>query len=527
MPANTLRSGQGFTATSSLVAGWPVKQPICPKGHFRPFHYWSQFVSFPPMSPEPVPFRSRQIGLQIASVALMLALIPGAALAHASEQGFVLLMPTGVYILAGTTAVALTIFLVAVVPGGALKAAFRPQSLMRGRSRVWARHVTSCLSLGLLLWLIWVGWTGPGDPLSNPLPLFVWTLWWIGFVTLQGLFANFWAWVNPWTGPVAVTRALLSLRPFLRLPTSLGHLPALVTFLALVSLLLADPAPADPDRLAGYVFGYWLFTYVAMLVFGPRWRYRGDGIAMLMRVYSQMNLFGRTGRNIALGLPGWQVLRRATPPFGVAIFILLLLGSGSFDGVNETFWWLDLLGLNPLEFPGRSAVIRQTLVGLFVANLALITVFALSIRLGLMLAQKGGQERMALMPVFCLFAPSILPIALGYHIAHYLPGFLVDAQYALAAASDPMGTGADLLGLGQFYVTTGFFNTQSSVRVIWLSQAGAVVGGHILAVMLAHGLAVRQFGEGRKAVLAGVPLALFMVLYTLFGLWLLASPRGV
>ena len=206
----------------------------------------------------------------------------------------------------------------------------------------------------------------------------------------------------------------------------------------------------------------------------------------------------------------------------MAIFILLLLGSGSFDGLNETFWWLDLLGLNPLEFPGRSAVIRQTLAGLFISNLALVMVFALSIRLGLTLAQ----EQMALTKAVCLFAPSILPIALGYHIAHYLPGFLVDGQYALAAASDPLGTGADLLGLGQFYVTTGFFNSQSSVRVIWLSQAGAVVGGHILAVMLAHGLAVRQFGKARKAVLVGAPLALFMVLYTLFGLWLLASPRG-
>ena len=30
---------------------------------------------------------------------------------------------------------------------------------------------------------------------------------------------------------------------------------------------------------------------------------------------------------------------------------------------------------------------------------------------------------------------------------------------ALAAASDPFATGADYLGLGTYYVTTGFFNT--------------------------------------------------------------------
>jgi len=138
--------------------------------------------------------------------------------------------------------------------------------------------------------------------------------------------------------------------------------------------------------------------------------------------------------------------------------------------------------------------------------------------------------RLGLGRAFCLFAPSILPIALGYHIAHYLPSFLVDAQYALAAATDPMARGADYLGLGSFYVTTGFFNTQASVRLIWLTQAGAVVTGHILAVILAHAIALRHFGSERNAAinasLSQVPLAIFMILYTFFGLWLLASPRG-
>ena len=104
---------------------------------------------------------------------------------------------------------------------------------------------------------------------------------------------------------------------------------------------------------------------------------------------------------------------------------------------------------------------------------------------------------------------------------------LVDGQYALVALSDPLGRGHDLLGLGEFYVTTGFFNTPASVRAIWLSQAGAVVAGHVVSVMLAHGNAVRAFGSGRRAALSQAPLVLFMVAYTVFGLWLLASPRGL
>ncbi|MDB4223822.1 hypothetical protein N9850_08615, partial [Granulosicoccus sp.] len=103
---------------------------------------------------------------------------------------------------------------------------------------------------------------------------------------------------------------------------------------------------------------------------------------------------------------------------------------------------------------------------------------------------------------------------------------MVNAQYALVAASDPMKSGADFLDLGTFYVTTGFFNTHHTVHIIWLLQAGTVVLGHLLSVLLTHSLAVKLWGNGRAAVISQIPLAIFMVFYTFLGLWLLASPRG-
>ena len=69
-------------------------------------------------------------------------------------------------------------------------------------------------------------------------------------------------------------------------------------------------------------------------------------------------------------------------------------------------------------------------------------------------------------------------------------------------------------------------STQDTVRAIFLTQAGAVVAGHMLAIILSHAIAVREFGSARRAVLSQAPLAVFMVLYTFFGLWLLAAPRG-
>lgn len=449
--------------------------------------------------------------------------MPGKAMAHASEQGFVLLLPTQAYIMAGTATVALTVLLLAILPGRVQLAVFSPVNLVRIPRLPFLRAVASTLAFALLVFLVWAGLEGPRDPLANPLPLFVWTVWWVGFVTVQGVFGDLWRWVNPWSGPVAITRTALGVRPVWRYPRALGHLPAIGTFLGFAAVLMADPAPADPARLAVIVSVYWAVTFFAALAFGPRWMVRGEGLTALMRSYARLGLFGRRGRKVAVGLTGWKILAGPVPPTGLAVFALIVLGCGSFDGLNETFWWLARIGVNPLEFPGRSAVVAQNVIGLLAMNVALVACFALSVRLGLWLAGDAMPFRLG----FRLFALSVLPIALGYHVAHYLTSFLVDGQYALAAATDPLAVGADYLGLGTFYVTTGFFNTQDSVRVIWLSQAGAVVAGHVLAVMLAHALALRAFGSNRRAALSQAPLAVFMIGYTLFGLWLLASPRGL
>ncbi len=450
-----------------------------------------------------------------------LPLFSAQALAHASDQGLTLLLPTDLYISSGVAAVILTVVLLAALPDRAAEAAFTSVALVR-----WWRPrlpvVTSCLSALLFLWLMSVGLTGSRDPLSNPLTLSIWTIWWIALVSLQGLIGNLWKWINPWTGPVAVLRQL-GFQPFLRLPVQIGHGMAIVTFLGFGLFLMADIAPADPGRLANFAGGYWLFTLLAILAFGPRWMLRAEGISVLMRNYAGIAPFGRKRRTLAAGLWGWKVLQARVPPLGLAIFMVIMLGSGSFDGLNETFWWLGFLGINPLEFPGRSAVVTQNVVGLLLANAILLGVFAITIWFGLRLIRSD----MPLTRGIAIFAPSILPIALGYHIAHYYASFLVEGQYAMVALNDPFATGADLLGLGTFYVTTGFFNTPDSVRLIFLTQAGAVVLGHVLAVLLAHALAVRHFGTNARAAISQAPLALFMIGYTFFGLWLLASPRGV
>ncbi len=468
-----------------------------------------------------IPARNRHAAAAIC-LAVAALLSPASAFAHTSEQAFVLLLPTSLYTAAGVSVVALTIIVISALPHGAARTIFASVTL-GAQPRIGLENATSLLSTVLLAFLLWTGFSGPRNPLENLLPLTVWTLWWMGFICLQAVFGDLWHWLNPWTGIYRLLAPLWGGRTFLPLPARLGDWPGVAAFFVFVCFMLADIAPDDPARLAWAVAVYWLFTFFGMILFGSDvWLARAECLTMILRRYAQLAVFARERNRLRAGLPGWRLANAEPASHAGAVLVICILGTGSFDGLNETFWWLAWIGINPLEFPGRSAVVIPTIAGVLAANLALVLLFAIVVGTGLRMAGTGASFREA----FGLLALAILPIALGYHVAHYLTAFLVQAQYAAAALTDPFATGADLLGLGNFYVTTGFFNTRDTVEIIWLSQAGAVVLGHVLSVLVGHAQATRLFAARRQAFASQIPLALFMILYTLFGLWLLATPRG-
>jgi len=457
----------------------------------------------------------------LVPVCLAVGLLPTAALSHAAEQGFVLLLPTDVYITAGVSAFVLTVILVALMPGRFSQRLFTPLALPQLPLPGWLPRVTSLLSTLVFLALAAIGLAGPYDPLSNLLPLMIWTVFWIGVLGLHALVGCFWRWIDPWAGLCALLFPAGA--PPLRLPGRVGVWPAVLLFGLFVSFSIADPVPMDPERLAVLALGYWAFTFAGMALFGEaRWRASFEFFSVLFDMLSQISPL-RLGPGAGLGVPGWAAVRNPGVSVSLAMFCLVLLGSGSFDGLNETFWWLVRIGVNPLDFPGRSTILWETVAGFIGTNLALIAVFCVCVVLGCRLAGAGGP------PVGLAFrrlALSTLPIALGFHIAHYLTTAMIDGQYVLAALTDPFATGADYLGFGEIRVVVGFLRDAEIVRVIWLAQATVIVLAHVIAVLIANAIARDMFTTPGQARLAELPLSLFMVGYTLFGLWLLAAARG-
>jgi hypothetical protein len=125
-----------------------------------------------------------------------------------------------------------------------------------------------------------------------------------------------------------------------------------------------------------------------------------------------------------------------------------------------------------------------------------------------------------------VFVLALIPIACGYHFAHYLPVLLVDVQYALRAASDPFARGWDLFGTRERHVVTSLLSDPSRVYAIWHAQVALIVAAHVAGVVIAHGLALARGPLASSPLRGQLPLLVLMIGYTMLGLWLLSTPTA-
>jgi hypothetical protein len=447
-------------------------------------------------------------------------------------------LPTHLYIAGGAITVAVSF---------ALTTRASPRVVARARSLRLALPVpipdaprletaASLLSLAVAGVLVAAGLAGSRDPLANPLPLFVWTVWWIGLTYLHAAAGNLWTVLNPWSGLLRLLTGLAPLRrwpdaPPLSYPRWAAEWPAVAGLLLFAWFELIHPAPTDPAILAGVVAGYWLAHLAGGLLFGPPWLGRAETFTVFFRMISWVAPIAWRGPSrrlnerdahagLALRLPALRLLEVAPlGPSGVA-FVLLVLAAVSFDGLSRTFAWLGLLGVNPLVHPGRTVLIPPNTLGLLATFAVLGLAYLVAVRLAGAGPGVSGQGRPA------VFALSLIPIACGYHFAHYLPVLLVDVQYALRAASDPFARDWDLFSTRDLHVVTSFLSDPSRVYAIWHTQVALIVAAHVASVVVAHGLAQRLDAPARARQRGQLALLVLMIGYTMLGLWLLSTPAA-
>ena len=321
--------------------------------------------------------------------AIAVAVYPLWIWAHGAERGLVMLLPTGYYQFGAALAVALSFLILAGMPN----------------------KLTDKASIQL----------------ENP---FIWTLWWVGFTIFQCLVGNLWGRWNPWVWPLAlIGKCRPSYQPLLSLHPTVGYTPAIALFIGFAWFELVDLAPEDPRRLSQVVLGYWLFTLAACLAFGQKaWFKYGEPFSIFFRLIGNCAFISRMPgadrKKIIFHLPGRRCLiHPVLIPSGV-LFVLLTLSTVSFDGFSKTFLWLAAIDVNPLEFPGRSAVVLSNTAGLFLAFVLLAGIYYLTVFLGCVFAGQPARFHHA-----CgRLVYSIIPISLVFHCAHYLTLLLVNSQ---------------------------------------------------------------------------------------------------
>ena len=361
------------------------------------------------------------------------------------------------------------------------------------------------LGLAISLLVVAVAFTGPSDIPANLAPWAFYIQFWVGLVFASIVLGPVWRRVNPLRSLHWLLSRASGEAPGADALPRLGYWPAVVALLSFVFLELAFPGKSRPVVVGSYVVIYAIATLTAALWYGEGWFARGDGFEVYSTLVGRLSPFGRREDGVLVvrnPLDGPAGLREER---GLAAVVVVLVGSTAFDGLTRTTWWQNGPGV------AGDAATRPQLIGLTVMLLAVSAMYVTATRLaGRSSDREDGPAQ---------YAHSVIPIAAGYAIAHYFSLLLLDGQLTYILASDPFARGWDLFGTAQNAVDY----TAVSPRTISLVQVAAIVGGHIVGVVLAHDRAVRLAGPGHRAAarISQYPLLTVMVTFTLGGLFLL------
>jgi hypothetical protein len=482
---------------------------------------------------------------------ILTPLIPTTALGHALGTSFPLPVPLWLYLLGAAIAVGAS-FVVAVIVGSP------PSVPPRYPTRPVPDNLARVTGLVLrLLGLVW--WYGAilagvliGGTTFFPAVLF-WILIWVGVPIAAVLFGNPWPSLSPFRTTYDAADALVRLVAGgrrldlgVRVP-NVRRGPAAALLFVFLILELIWPDRLDPESLAAILMIYTLVTLAGMVTLGSvTWLRSFELFEILNGWFGRVGPAGRRTRRTELcdgctdgcnpeqcvdcaecmaardgGDQGielrWWItgLTEVQPNLGWsdAGFIILALAGVTFDGMQETNLGANILSVlfPPLSTafgPLWASYLAPTilLAGLYVF---FIGAFALAVwltrRIGSVAAGAPAHE---LGRLAGSYGPTLLPIAAGYLIAHYLTLVIQGVAWLPLLFADPNAL-APVLDV----IPTAF---------IWYLSVAAIVGGHIAAVFLTHRLALRDHPS--RPILAGLPLVILMIGYTILSLWIIAQP---
>jgi len=418
--------------------------------------------------------------------------LSAAAAAHGFGARYDLPIPLTLYI----TGAGLVVLLSFVALAFALRSSTQssvPVAVDCGR---WLGVLPVTRAIGLLLYLLVIvaGLFGVQGALKNIVPVLVWAIWWVGLTYVCAFVGDLWVLINPvdtlfrWGASIARRSRARNMTGLVPYPRWLGAWPGVLMFLAFVWMEIVWDESDRPAYIAGVLLAYSALTWIGMALFGRRvWLERGEVFTLvfgLLARFAPIDVRVHDGANggdtVALALRSYAVglLRDAPLDYSHVALVMVLLSAVSFDGFVETPAWAAIAG------SANDPVLLKTAM-LIAAPCLFLAIFVLVCRFTVLTAgaiAKASNARASTWRVAGLFASTLVPIAIAYHLAHYLSFLAMAGQYLVPLVSDPLGRGWDLFGTVNHFVRPGWVDA----RVVWNVSVAAIVTGHVAAIYLAH-----------------------------------------
>lgn len=344
----------------------------------------------------------------------------------------------------------------------------------------------------------------------NPVFGFVYVLLWVGLIPLSLAFGP----VVRALSPLRTLHVLLSRvtgghpeRGLATMPSWVGYWPAAIGLFAFVWLELVHPEQVylGPVRL-------WFAIYTAALivgaaVFGDRWFARADPFEVYSTLVAHLSPWGRDADGALVLRSPMANLRRVPVETGLVAVVAVLLGSTAYDSFREAPVWRRFVQADELPLPATPL------------NTLVLLAFCVAVGAVFWLATAAERPvppwRRAQVPGE--LAHSVVPIVLGYMVAHYASLLVEYGQQTLIYLSDPLVRGDDLLGTADRDVA---YVLSSNPAFLATLKVVAIVAGHLLGVLAAHDRSLELLPE-RRRVVGQLPLLAVMVAFTFGGLYLL------
>lgn len=372
------------------------------------------------------------------------------------------------------------------------------------------RGVLAAASLLFAGWIAMAALFGT-DTLINPTFGTVFVLLWVGLVPAALLFGPIYRACNPlrWIhrGICRLMRVDYRQGAF-TYPRRLGLWPASLTLFAFVWLELVNPIyTTDLTVIVLWFAVVGILLLLGATLFGNVWFARADPFEAYSTLVSRLSPFGRRTDGALVVRNPLENLDGTPPRPGLTAVVSVLAGSTAFDSFKDSSRWLAFVQ----DHPDHTTLINTA--GLLGFCLIVFVTFGAAA----MLTGGLGHVRRSEMPR--QLAHSIVPIIVGYIVAHYLSFFVSVGLQTLAQIGDPLGRGWTLTEWVTRIDKYAIYEIPTGLAVI---KVVAVITGHILGAISAHDRCVKLLPR-RHAIAGQLPMLVLMVAYTFTGLWLLFS----